>query len=203
MVFDGVVRAALEVLRDDGPLILLHPVLDKQNEFLFQAPLVLLDARVQVVVPPLATLFANASREVMGDMGPFLSAIRLNQREHQLVFVLGPGTLHQLRVKHLLPTVEALDISAPLEALRNLLPVLTVVFLDSLRQLLVLFGCPVALVSAILVLGGPSLVNGRVGVLTSDDHLLGHLVKLLFARACVKHPRHQRSLVCRHGRLGA
>lgn len=99
--------------------------------------------------------------------------------------------------------MKALDISAPNKTLSNLLPILTVIFLDSFSQLLVLFGRPVSLVCAILVLGRPRLVDGGVCVLASDDHLLGCLVELLFARARIEHPGHQRRLIRRHSRFAA
>ena len=58
--------------------------------------------------------------------------------------------------------MEALHISALLEALSDLLPVLILELLHSSGQLLVLLRCPVSLIGSILVLSRTSLVNIRV-----------------------------------------
>lgn len=47
---------------DDGPILLLGPPL-------------LLDVRVEMVVPSLPALFANPAGEVFGDVGPIFGAV--------------------------------------------------------------------------------------------------------------------------------
>ena len=44
MVIDSVVRAALQVLGDDGPLIFVQAVLNVENQLLLEAPVVLFDS---------------------------------------------------------------------------------------------------------------------------------------------------------------
>ena len=100
--------------------------------------------------------------------------------------------------------MEALDVGAPRQTLRNLLPVLAVELQHRLGQLLVLLRRPVSLVRAVLVLGRPRFVDCRVRCLACDDHLLRHLVKFLLVWARVEeHARHQRRLVHRQTRYTA
>mgnify|MGYP006982805876 CR=1 FL=1 len=79
MVFNGVVGPAFKVFSNDGPLILLLLVDDVQNELFLLAPFVLFDPRVQMVVPTFATLLADPTGQVAGDVRPFLGPIRLHE----------------------------------------------------------------------------------------------------------------------------
>ena len=65
--------------------------------------------------------------------------------------------------------MKALHVRTASQTLSNLLPVLTVELLDGFCELFVLLGGPVALISAILVLGWPCLVDIRVLSLSSAD----------------------------------
>ena len=78
--------------------------------------------------------------------------------------------------------MQALYIGPSREALCNFLPILTVELGDRPRQLLILFGCPVTLVCAILVLGRPSLVDVGVLLLAANDLSLGGVVELFTLR---------------------
>ena len=78
MVFYRVISATFEVLSDYGPLILVLVVLNVQNELLFERPIVLLDARVQMIVPAFTTLFSDAARQVVRYVCPFLGSISLH-----------------------------------------------------------------------------------------------------------------------------
>ena len=112
MIFDGVVSTALQVFGDDGPLVLLNPVMNIQNELLLDAPLVLFDERVQVIVPALTTLFTNAPGQVLRNIGPLKGSKVLHQSQDQFVFFFAPRPLDKIRVEYFLPAVEALDICA-------------------------------------------------------------------------------------------
>ena len=61
---------------DDGLVFLLSPT--------FFA-----DVRVEVVVPPLAALLADAPGEVLGDEAPVLGAVLHHEFNHEVVFFLG------------------------------------------------------------------------------------------------------------------
>lgn len=88
MVFYGIVCAALQVLRNNGPLILVQTVLNVQNKLLLETPVVFLDAWVEMIVPALTALLTDATRKIMGNVGPFCCAISLHERQHQLVLIL-------------------------------------------------------------------------------------------------------------------
>ena len=81
-----------------------------------------------------------------------------------------PRSLYKVRVKHFLPSVEALDVAAIRDLCRDSFPILTLVLFDcSFEELILLLG-PVALVIfALLVLGRPSLVHSRVGPMNIVD----------------------------------
>ena len=81
VVLDRVVCATLEILGNDGPLVLAGAIQDVQDELLFKTPLILLDSWIQVVVPALAALLADAPRQVGGDVSPLHGASGLHERE--------------------------------------------------------------------------------------------------------------------------
>ena len=110
VVLDRVVRATFEGLGNFSPLVLLEVVLCVKNELFFETPLVFLDSRVQVIVPSLPTLLADATRQVLCDRGPFLSPSGLDKRQDKLIFLFTPRSLDQLWVEYLLPSMEALDV---------------------------------------------------------------------------------------------
>jgi hypothetical protein len=131
-------------------------------------------------VPPLSTLLANATRQVLCDRGPLLSPSGLDKRQDKLIFLLTPWPFDQLWVEYLLPSVEALDVCPTAEALCDFLPVLAFEFIDGHCELSILLRGPVTFVSSILVLGWASLVNVRVLQLTTlDDRLCRHVEFLL------------------------
>ena len=52
------------------------------------SPLVLADVRVQVVVPTLSALLADAARQLLGDEAPVFGAVFLDQSQNQLILQL-------------------------------------------------------------------------------------------------------------------
>ena len=77
VVLDGVVRAALQVLSNDGPLVFVHAILNVENELFLETPIVLFDPWIQMVVPALTALLADTAWQVVGDVGPLLCSIAL------------------------------------------------------------------------------------------------------------------------------
>lgn len=61
MILDGVVSASVEVLGDLGPPVAEGLVGQEEQPLLVVAPVLLLDVGVEVVVPSLAALLADAS----------------------------------------------------------------------------------------------------------------------------------------------
>jgi len=68
-----------------------------------------------------------------------------NKLQYFIVFLISPGPFNQLRVQYLLPSVEALDISASGQTFRDFLPVLAIVMVDSVKEMQVLINGPVTL----------------------------------------------------------
>ena len=66
-------------------------------------------------MPPLAALLADAPRELRRDQRPPLGAVAANERHDRDVLLGGPLALDEVRVEHLLPAVEALDVGAVVE----------------------------------------------------------------------------------------
>ena len=61
MVLDGVVGATLEHLGDLGPLVVDDAVHEEEDPLLLLAPVDLLDAWVEMVVPPFTALFSDSA----------------------------------------------------------------------------------------------------------------------------------------------
>lgn len=64
--------------------------------------------RVEMVMPSLTTLFADATRQLRRNERPLPSAVRVHQRLNQIVLLLLPRTLDELWIQHFLPTMKAL-----------------------------------------------------------------------------------------------
>ena len=95
MIFDSVIRAAIQDLGDFCPLIVNHPVHQKQNPLLLSGPVYLLDPWIEVVVPPFATLLAHPARKVLCYRGPALGSVLFYQLKNSPVFFFGPGSFDQ------------------------------------------------------------------------------------------------------------
>lgn len=185
MVFDSVVSPAFKDAGDVGPLVCLVAIEQVEDPLFFAGPgRTSLDHRVQVVVPALPALLADATRQMVGNFGPKMRSVYADQVQKKSVLDVSPGSLYQVGVEYLLPPMQALHIGPPLQRLSNLLPVLAAIDPDSLLELLVLLLGPVPLdfaaqavdVLGLLVLGWPSLVELRVLLLVADQVSLGFAV---------------------------
>ena len=67
MVFDRVVGATLENLGDFGPLVVNDSVHEEKNPLFFFIPVNFLNSWVEVIVPALSALLANAAVQMLGN----------------------------------------------------------------------------------------------------------------------------------------
>ena len=67
MVFDRVVGATLENLGDFGPLVVNDSVHEEKNPLFFFIPVNFLNSGVEVIVPALSALLANAAVQMLGN----------------------------------------------------------------------------------------------------------------------------------------
>ena len=79
VVLDAIISPAWEYFGDVGPLAAVGHVVQIEDPLLFLAQLRLVDLRVQVVVPPFATLFPHSSRQERSDLRPFVRTVFMNQ----------------------------------------------------------------------------------------------------------------------------
>ena len=117
MVFDGVVGATDERLGNLGPPVAELVVGEDQLAVLVAAPLLALDLGVEVVVPALAALLADAPRKLLRNLGPLLSAQLADELDDLGILLRRPRAFDELGVENLLPAVQALDVRALLEVL--------------------------------------------------------------------------------------
>jgi len=117
VVFDGVVGATDERLGNLGPPVAELVVGEDQLAVLVAAPLLALDLGVEVVVPALAALLADAARELLRNLGPLLSAQLADELDDLGILLRRPRAFDELGVENLLPAVQALDVRALLEVL--------------------------------------------------------------------------------------
>ena len=76
-----------------------------------------------MIMPAFTTLFPNATRKEFGYVAPIARTEFLHHSHHYFIFFLGPRTLDQTRIQHLLPTMETLCISSFLEICGDLFPI--------------------------------------------------------------------------------
>ena len=117
VVFDGVVGATDERLGNLGPPVAELVVGEDQLAVLVAAPLLALDLGVEVVVPALAALLADAPRKLLRNLGPLLSAQLADELDDLGILLRRPRAFDELGVENLLPAVQALDVRALLEVL--------------------------------------------------------------------------------------
>lgn len=92
------------------------------NIFFF-CPALFLYVRIKVVMPSFSTLLAYSSMKVLSDKRPIFRTVLHNHLPDDFVFLCSPRPLHQDRVEHLLPPVEALNIGPILEKRCNFFPI--------------------------------------------------------------------------------
>jgi hypothetical protein len=144
MILDGVVSPAFENIGDVSPFVCLVSVQQIKDPFLFSGPGSLpLNHWIEMIVPSFSALLSNSSREMVGNLSPFLRTVNVDQVQQESIFNISPRSLNQRRVEHLLPSMKALNIRPSLETLSNFLPVLTTVDPDSFSQLRVFTFSPV------------------------------------------------------------
>ena len=90
---------------------------------LFFSPPVFLYVRIQVVVPPFATLLTDTPFQVLRYLAPVLGPVLVNLLHQKSVFFLCPGPLHHFGVQHFLPSVQTLHVSSVVEALSDPFPI--------------------------------------------------------------------------------
>ena len=59
----------------------------REQQVLLFGPRRLVDGRIEVVVPALATLLADAAVQVFGDQRPLFGAVAVHQLHHQVVLL--------------------------------------------------------------------------------------------------------------------
>ena len=91
-----------------------------------------------MVMPSLSTLLTNSAWKMLSNLSPLFSSSLLDEFNHKLVLELSPRSLDELRVKDLLPSMQALDVSPALQLAGDLLPAFAFVTLDRLLKALIL-----------------------------------------------------------------
>ena len=129
-VLDVIVCPPWQEFGDLRPFIAVLPVSRDDLQVLLVGPLILLDIRVQMIMPSLTALLADSSWQGLGYLAPVLRTIPMHLFDELLVFIVAPGTLNHGRIKHLLPSVEALHICPVIEVGSYFLPVLGTKLLD-------------------------------------------------------------------------
>lgn len=127
MILNGIVGSSSQSLGYLSPSVPKHLVLQKQHHFFVVAPLSLFDCRVQVVVPSLSALFSNSTWELLSNVSPLLRSVLLNKFQHEIIFLFSPGSFNQGRIEDLLPSMQALDVSAAKHILSDLFPVASII----------------------------------------------------------------------------
>ena len=91
MVFNRVVGPSWEVFGDFSPFVADGFVIKEEKPFFILVPGGFLDHWVEVVVPTLTTLLADATVEMVRDEGPFLGTVLLDELDDKEVFFFCPG----------------------------------------------------------------------------------------------------------------
>mmetsp|Transcript_21645 Transcript_21645/g.47205 ORF Transcript_21645/g.47205 Transcript_21645/m.47205 type:complete len:245 (-) Transcript_21645:1885-2619(-) len=93
MVLNGVIRPTGQQLRDLSPLVTKSLVVGDNKSILLLAPRLLTNGGIEVIVPTLAALLTDASRELGGNLTPALGTMSLDKFHNLLILLLAPGSL--------------------------------------------------------------------------------------------------------------
>lgn len=138
-VLDGVVGPSGECLGDLAPTVAVFGVHHKDQAIFLLRPLLLADVGVEVVVPSLPALLANATRQSCCDGTPVLGPVILHHLPQDVVLLLGPGTLGDKGlVLEFKPAIKALDFRPTWHTLAYLVPTLVAELLNQTNQFSVL-----------------------------------------------------------------
>lgn len=116
---------------------------------------------------------------MLGDVAPVFRPVLLDEHVHDFVFLLCPGPLHQIRVEHLLPAVQALDVAAVFEVRCDFFPILGPEFFNKLFQLLVFFLRPPPFL--LRVVGRVEVLAAGIGFAGLQLHLVNGLRQRIFS----------------------
>ena len=140
MVLDGVVGPSWQQLGNLGPLVAHVDVALQDGPILVGRPGLLANVRVEVVVPPLPALLAYPPGQLVGDDGPLLGPVPLDQLDDLAILLLGPRALDEGGLEDPVPAVQTFDLLAMGEAGGDGLPVFGSMLVDGLAQCIVLYG---------------------------------------------------------------
>jgi len=79
---------------------------------------------VEIVVPPFTALFSDSAMEVVSDLRPIFGSILGHKLDDFLIFLFGPRSFDQRRVKHSFPSILALKFITIWHLHGNCIPVL-------------------------------------------------------------------------------
>ena len=109
-VFDGVVGPSRESLCDFAPAVAVLLMHGKDQSVFLLRPLLLPDVGIQMIVPPLSALLANAPRESCSDGTPVLSIVLFDHLPQNIILLPSPRSLGDKGViLELEPAIKALD----------------------------------------------------------------------------------------------
>ena len=142
-VFNCIIGTAIDLFRNvTPPVTVLQMEFDDHDVFL-HGPLFLADVWVQMVVPSLPALLANAARESLCDLSPVMGSLTLDNLGQDPILILGPAALGEVRaVRDLEPPCVTLDLRLALDLLADAVPRVLAIHADQLEEELILLRRP-------------------------------------------------------------
>ena len=138
-ILDSVISATRDVLGDLTPLFAHFPVQVNYEGVFLSSPLALVDVGVQVVVPALTALLADATGQALSDEAPVARTKFSDLVNELLVLLLAPGTARKVvQVVKLKPAGVALDLRLGGNGLADTVPRVGAVLLDKTDECLIL-----------------------------------------------------------------
>lgn len=164
-ILDVIIYSTWHKLLDLHPLVAVLFVKLHQLDVFSNCPFLFIEIWVNIIIPSLTALFANASRQKGGNLLPFLESEQVNLFLENLVLLIGPVALHSFCVVLILeenPSLQALVLSLGVAKLivldlwnllhfvadefiqdrRNLIHLVDAILIHQVGQLCILRGCP-------------------------------------------------------------
>ena len=105
MILDVIICTSFEMLGYFGPPITVLDVEVENFLVFFIRPFVLLNIRIQMVMPAFSALLSNSARQELSDFAPVLGTVFLDTINQHTVFRVKPRPFNHLWIEYLLPTM--------------------------------------------------------------------------------------------------
>ena len=100
MIFNKVIWSSSKVLSNLGPIVSQLLLKQKEKPFFFLCKGLVVDFRIQIVIPSFPTLFTNSSRNILSYSDPVLNPVFRDKIKQKVILLFGPWIFYNLSISY-------------------------------------------------------------------------------------------------------